>query len=175
MNTNKIYWLLTTTIFIALLIPTLVQDGMFLDGITYSAISRNMASGLGSYWNPHYTKTLYSNFHEHPPLVFIIQSLFFKLFGYGIYTERIYSFLTAILTAIGIIQCWRLFNKENELKEYSWLLILLWITIPLISWSYKNNLLENTMGVFTIFSVYFIIKSLIENRIIYLFSGSFQF
>lgn len=51
-----------------LLIPTLVQDGMFLDGITYSAISRNMANGIGSFWHPHYTETLYPHFNEHPPL-----------------------------------------------------------------------------------------------------------
>jgi 4-amino-4-deoxy-L-arabinose transferase-like glycosyltransferase len=171
MRKNRIYWMLTLTVFVSLLIPTLVQEGMFLDGITYAAISKNMANGYGSFFNPHYTKILYSNFHEHPPLVFILQSGFFKLFGNAFYTERIFSLLIAILTVIGITQCWRLFNDKNEFKEYDWLPVLLWLSIPLVSWSYKNNLLENTMGVFTIFAVFFILKSFIEKRIIYLFVG----
>jgi len=172
MKRNNIYWILTATVFLCLLLPTLVQDGMFLDGITYSAISKNMANGYGSFWNPHYTNILYSNFHEHPPLVFIVQSLFFKVFGDAFYTERIFSLFTAILTVMGIILCWRLFSDKTELKEYDWLPILLWLSVPLVSWSYKNNLLENTMGACTIFSVFFILKSLIENRIVFLLPGS---
>lgn len=172
MKTNKIFWLLTIGVFAGLLIPTLVQDGMFLDGVTYSSISKNLANGIGSFWKPHYTKILHPNFHEHPPLVFGIQSLFFKILGDGIYTERIFSFLTAILTALGIVLCWRLFNKQNDFKNYSWLSVLLCISIPVVFWSYKNNLLENTMGVFTLFSVYFISRALIQGKIIWLIIGS---
>lgn len=172
MKRNCIYWILTATVFLCLLFPTLVQDGMFLDGVTYSAISKNMANGYGSFWNPHYTNILYSNFHEHPPLVFIIQSCFFKVFGDAFYTERIFSLFIAVLTVIGITLCWRLFTDKTELKEYGWLPVLLWLSVPLVSWSYKNNLLENTMGVFTVFAVFFILKSLLENRIIFLLLGS---
>jgi len=172
MKRNCIYWILTATVFLCLLIPTLVQEGMFLDGVTYSAISKNMANGYGSFWNPHYTKILYSNFHEHPPLVFIIQSYFFKVFGDAFYTERIFSLFITILTVIGITLCWRLFTDKTELKEYDWLPILLWLSVPLVSWSYKNNLLENTMGVCTVFAVFFILKSLIESKIIFLLLGS---
>jgi len=172
MKRNSLFWIVTAAVFLCLLIPTLVQEGMFLDGVTYSAISRNMANGYGSFWNPHYTNTLYSNFHEHPPLVFIIQSCFFKVFGDAFYTERIFSLFNAILTTIGIILCWRLFTDKTELKEYDWLPVLLWLSVPMVSWTYKNNLLENTMGVFTIFAVFFILKSLIENRIVFLLPGS---
>ena len=145
---------------------------MFLDGITYSAISKNMANGYGSFFNPHYTKVLYSNFYEHPPMVFIIQSGFFRIFGDAFYTERIFSLAITILTAIGITLCWRQLIDKDEFKEYGWLPVLLWLSIPLIFWSYRNNLLENTMGVFTIFAVLFILKALIDTRIIYLFIGS---
>jgi len=166
---NRTYLILTITVFLSLLIPTLVQDGMFLDGVTYSAISKNMANGYGSYWNPHYTKILYPNFHEHPPMVFIIQSFFFKFFGDTFCTERIFSLFITLLTAIGIIQCWRIITDKFDLKEYYWLPVLLWLLIPLVSWSYKNNLLENTMGVFTIFAILFILKALIESRILFIF------
>ncbi len=171
MKKHSIYWILTITVFVSLLIPALVQDGMFLDGITYAAISKNMANGYGSFFNPHYTKILYPEFHEHPPLVFIVQSGFFKLFGDAFYTERIFSLCIAILTVIGITQCWRLVNDTIEFKKYDWLPVLLWLSIPLVSWSYKNNLLENTMGVFTLFAVFFILKSLKEKKVLYLLPG----
>jgi 4-amino-4-deoxy-L-arabinose transferase-like glycosyltransferase len=171
-KTDKIFWFLTVTIMIGLLLPFLVQDGMFLDGVTYSAISNNMAHGIGSLWNPHYTKTLYPNFHEHPALFFIIQSFFFKLLGEGIYTERIFTFLTAILTATGLVLCWNILCRNSDLKKYSWVAVLLWITTPIIFWSYRNNMLENLLSAFTLFSIYFILKTLIDNKIIYLLIGS---
>ena len=173
MNDTKIFWFATITVFIALLLPTLIQDGMFLDGITYSAIAHNLANGIGSFWKPHYTKTLYPVFYEHPPLVFWLQSLFFRVLGESLYVERIYTFLTAVITSSGIILCWQLFfEKDNNLKKNSWIPVLLWISIPIIFWSYRNNMLENTQGVFTIYAVYFILRSLIKEKIIWLFIGS---
>ncbi len=172
MSKNKTFWLLTLAIASGVLIPTLVQEGMFLDGITYSAISKNLANGYGSFWKPHYTKLLYPEFYEHPPLVFILQSYFFKLFGDKFFTEGIFSLTTAILTAFAISRCWRLFSDKKEVKEYDWMPVLLWISVPLVFWSYKNNLLENSVSVFTTFSVFLIAKSLIERKLIYLFFGS---
>ncbi len=172
MTHRKIFWLLTLTVLLALFAPFLVQQGMFLDGITYGAISKNMANGLGTYFDPHYTQTLYPHFHEHPPLVFIIQSLFFNLFGNNFITEGIFCLFNIILTAIGISLCWRLLNDKNELKNYDWFPVLLWLTLPLVMWAYRSNLLENSLGVFTIFSVFFILKSLIQKRLVFLFLGS---
>ncbi|MCB0685052.1 MAG: glycosyltransferase family 39 protein [Saprospiraceae bacterium] len=171
MNKHRIYWILTVSVFTAVLFPTLAQDGMFLDGVTYSAISRNLADGLGSFSHPHYTKTLYADFNEHPPLVFILQSFFFRLFGDAFYTERLFSLFMAILTAWGITMCWKTFADE-KLRPCTWIPVLLWLLVPLVSWSYKNNMLENTMGMFSIFSVLFILKSLDEGKISYLLVGS---
>jgi hypothetical protein len=172
MKIRSTFWLLTITFFLGAFIPMLVQEGMFVDGVTYSTISNNLANGYGNFLNLHYTQTLDNHFFSHPPLVFIIQSFFFKIFGDSFITERIYCLVIAILTILGIIKCWQLFNKKNGLIEYDWLPILLWTTIPLIIWSYQNNLLDNTMGVFTIFSVFFILKSLMEEKTLYLFFGS---
>jgi 4-amino-4-deoxy-L-arabinose transferase-like glycosyltransferase len=165
-------WLFTISVFVALLVPTLVQDGMFLDGITYSAISKNLAAGIGSFWKPHYTQTLYPYFYEHPPLVFGIQSLFFKFLGNGMYTERLYTFLCSMFTAFGIVLLWRLFNKASGFLKYSWLPVLLWISVPIVFWSFRNNMLENTLGIFTLFSTYFIAKALLEQKAIWLIPGS---
>ena len=171
-QSRRPFRILTVTVFIALIVPALVQDGMFVDGVTYGAISRNMAQGMGSAWCPHYTKTLYPVFYEQPPLVFMVQSCFFRVLGDSIYTERVFSFLMAVLTAWGIVLVWRLFNKNKDQEKYSWVPVFLWITIPLVSWSYRNNLLENFVSVAALFSVWFISRSFIEKKIVYLFPGS---
>jgi 4-amino-4-deoxy-L-arabinose transferase-like glycosyltransferase len=173
MGNRKIFWIITSTIFVCLFIPSLVQDGMFLDGVTYSAISNNMAQSIGSFWEPHYTKSFCPSFYGHPPLVFIIQSYFFKLFGSSFYTERIYCLVITLLTITAITLLWRLLNNNNNInKGLDWLPTLLWLCIPLNNWAFTNNMLDATMAMFSIFSVYFILKSLMEHKVRYLFYGS---
>ena len=169
-NILKIGWIFTSVVFSAVLLPILIQKGMFLDGVTYATISKNLANGYGSFWIPQYTQTHFSQFHEHPPLVFGLQSLFFKLLGDGFLTERIFTLFTAILTAIGIVANWNLFNSTN--KIYSWVPVLFWIATPLIFWSYQSNMLENTLAFCCLFSVYFIAKGSLKNNFIYLSIGS---
>jgi len=173
MNKNQTFWLFTIVIFLGLLLPSLVQKNMFLDGVTYASISKNLANGIGTLWCPQYTKTVSPKFFGHPPLVFIIQSLFFKILGNGIYTERIFSFVTAIISALGIIKLWKLFNINAEKENISWLPVLLWITVPIVFWSYSNNLLENTVSIFTLFAVYFISKSFIGTKKYFKYIGIF--
>ena len=185
MNNNRHFpfWLLTISIFIGLIVPILIQDGMFMDGLLYTCVSKNLANNIGTFWNPIFSaswiKAGVTSFHEHPPLVFGIQAIFFKIFGNSIYVERFYSFLTACVTAYLISLTWKLVTKNNhELKKLSWLPILLWIIIPVCFWSYQNNVQENTMGIFTLLSVYFSLKGLYSNRNIYInliLSGTFVF
>ena len=113
-NILKIGWIFTSVVFSAVLLPILIQKGMFLDGVTYATISKNLANGYGSFWIPQYTQTHFSQFHEHPPLVFGLQSLFFKLLGDGFLTERIFTLFTAILTAIGIVANWNLLTQLTK-------------------------------------------------------------
>jgi 4-amino-4-deoxy-L-arabinose transferase-like glycosyltransferase len=153
----------TLAIFIGLIVPLLVQDGMFMDGVLYAAVAKNQAEGFGSFWYPIFADTWNKHgvhtFHEHPPLVFGIQSLFFKIFGTSIYVERFYSFLMAMLTAWLIHLNWKtLFQNQKNIIKFSWLPILLWIIIPVCFWSFQNNMHENTMGVFTLLSTYFLLK-----------------
>ena len=64
-----------------------------------------------------------------------------------------------ILTIGLMVKIWDLiFAKEKELQKFSWLPILLWISIPVCYWSYQSNMMENTMGVFILLSVYFLLK-----------------
>ena len=159
------FWIITASIFIGLIVPVLIQDGMFMDGVLYTAVSKNLAEGYGSFWKPFFSETWnkggVKTFHEHPPLVFGIQAMFFKILGPGIYTERVYSFFMATVTAVMIAATWRLVIRgSNEMQQLSWLPILFWIITPVCFWAYQNNVQENTMGFFALVAVYFSIRAL---------------
>jgi 4-amino-4-deoxy-L-arabinose transferase-like glycosyltransferase len=171
LNKQLPFWLFTISVYIAIVISSLVQEGMFFDGIIYSSISRNLAEGLGSIlnWKLIYTQTFGNPFVDHPPLAIIIQSFFFKIFGDHLFVERIYSFLAAIITALLIVKIWRLlFDDNKSLKELSWFPVFLWVITPVVFWAYSNNMLENTMAIFDLTAVYLIYKSWTSNRFHYL-------
>lgn len=158
-NKHFPFWLLTIAVFIAMIVPALIQDGMFMDGIIYACISKNQAHGLGSFWVQSLSLTMTQNYL--PPLVFVIQSAFFKLFGDGMYSERIYCFTTACITFWFIANLWKgFFYNDPEMRSAGWLPSLFWIVIPVVHWAFANNMLENTMGVFTTASVYYITRAL---------------
>lgn len=184
MNSNRQipFWLMTISIFIGLIVPILIQDGMFMDGVLYTCVAKNLANGIGTFWFPKFSELGFAGnttFHEHPPLVFGIQAIFFKMLGNSMYVERFYSLLTACITAYLITRLWKLLTKdEQKLQKLSWLPLLFWIIIPVCFWSYQNNVQENTMGVFTLLAVYHSLKVLYSSQKIFLnllFSGVFIF
>jgi hypothetical protein len=150
----------------------LVQRGMFLDGVTYAAISNNLANGLGSFFHPHYTQTWYQEFYMQPPLVFGLQALFFKIFGNSFLVERFYSFSMALLTIWGMVLHWKLHTSNTEFKKYSWLPVLFWVVTPVVFWSYQNNMMENTLSVFSLFALYFICKGIQQKKFYWIILGS---
>jgi hypothetical protein len=156
----------TLAIIMALVLPVLLQDGMFMDGVQYACVSRNLANGNSTFWFPWlhdaWIKSGSSYFMEHPPLVYGIQSVFFNVFGDTMYTERIYSLCTLLFSAYLISRIWKLVHPKQE-HTTGWLPVLLWIITPVCFWSYQNNMQENTMGIFTLWAIFFILKGLISN------------
>jgi 4-amino-4-deoxy-L-arabinose transferase-like glycosyltransferase len=162
---NEIYfYLFAVGVFLIIQSPKLLSDGMFMDGITYSTISKNLANGLGTFWNLHFTDTNLSEFHEHPPLAFGIQSIFYTLCGDYQIIDKIYSLLTFILSGLIVHYIWKQLNYKH-----SWVPITLWLFIPVVIWTSTNNLLENTLQLFILSSFLFYIKSRNKNRIGFLF------
>ncbi len=56
--------------------------------------------------------------------------------------------------------------------------VIIWITIPVVFWSYSNNMHENTMGIFTLCAAILIFKALESHRnriTIWLLAGVFIF
>lgn len=163
---------LTFLMIMLLLLPVLMRDGMFMDGIQYACVSKNLAIGKSTFWEPYLGPTWNKNgnpsFLEHPPLVYGIQAGFFKILGNSRFTERVYCLTMALLSGLLLALTWRLIQK----RSLDWFPVLLWFLIPVVFWSYQNNLQENTMGVFTLGAIYFVLKSAITSgyhRILFAF------
>ncbi|MCS7245688.1 MAG: glycosyltransferase family 39 protein [candidate division WOR-3 bacterium] len=167
--------MLFLVIFSMLILPKVFTIGIFVDGMTYASISRNLSEGISSFFKPTYTLTIYREFYEHPPLQFYLESLFFKLLGDKFYTERIYSILVGFLSLTLLaftVKILSRFEKVNiPLFSASFVLIL----IPLTSWIMLNNMLENTLVLFLILSFVFLLFSIYINSVFALFSGIFLF
>lgn len=121
----------------------LFTPGQFMDGATYAAVSRNLAMGLGSTWDLFYSPELYPHFVEHPPLHFWLQSLFFGLFGDQWWVEDVYGLFLWVLTALGIDRLGRWSGLSQRALQWA---LLLWTLIPVVTWSYGNNVLETTLS-----------------------------
>lgn len=177
------FYITTFSVLVFLVLPFVLQEGMFMDGQQYACVSKNLAEGKSTFWFPMLSNTWLVQgspyFMEHPPLFYGIESLFFKLFGASIYTERIFSFTMLLLTALFIHLIWKLTSEFiGENKMVSWFPILIWIITPVCFWTYQNHMIETLLSVFTLASVFFALKGLFSerNKIIYLiFSGIFLY
>lgn len=126
-----------------------LTQSMFVDGLTYATISRNMAEGDGSFWHPHYWN---HSFYGHPPLFFWLESWLFRWFGDSMYIEKSVSLLFSLSIFFSIPTLWK-WTKQPE--EQVWLPLLLWALSPLVVWSSLNHLLELPMTFLCIWSVGF--------------------
>ncbi|TND10501.1 MAG: hypothetical protein FD123_143 [Bacteroidetes bacterium] len=154
------WFLFTSALLVALVLPSLIQDGMFMDGMLYTSVSHNLALGKGTFWYPEFSQTSMTFFHEQPPLVFGIQSLFFRLLGDSMYVERFYSFLCTIINGLLIAAVWKQFHRESESKNLGWLPVISWIIMPVTFWACANNMQENTMSIFVLLATLFLLKGI---------------
>lgn len=159
--------LLTAAVFIALLLPALFMDGMFMDGQIYATVSHNLAEGRGTFWDPTFSVTCMTSYHEQPPLLFGMESLLFRVLGDSLYTERIFCLLMAVLAALGISRVWKQLHP-GKMGEMSWWPVLLWITMPVVFWAYTNHVEEAAMAVFALFAVEMQLRAFKKNRFLFL-------
>jgi Dolichyl-phosphate-mannose-protein mannosyltransferase len=160
---SRFLGLITLSIAAILLLPDLLQEGMFVDGVTYASMSRNMAEGQGSFWYIYYTPTLFPEFHVHPPLAIGILSVFYRIFGDYLWVEKAYTFLTFLISAFFISKIWQeiISCKDNKKFTYhTWLPLLFWLIIPCVHWAYRANMLENTMSIFTTCAAWLMLRGI---------------
>lgn len=149
--------LFTLILYLILLIYPLTQRGMFLDGVVYAAVAKNLALGLGSVWHPFYSDTQFTEFYEHPVLAMYLQSFLFKIFGKGFLVERIYCLLAAVGQICLVSFLWSKSTQEKKHAISYLLLCLFWIITPLNTSTFKNNMLEMTATFFSTLAVCFLI------------------
>jgi 4-amino-4-deoxy-L-arabinose transferase-like glycosyltransferase len=147
-------WLAAAVLF-ALIVPRIVQRGMFLDGVTYAVLARNMAVGQGTFWEPSFSSTIYRSFFEQPPLGLALQSLAFRLLGDHLFVERLFSVTVFVLTGTLIALIWRRLLPS----EYDWLPLFFWALPSVVTWAAINNILENTQALFTTAAVFCLLSA----------------
>lgn len=147
------YRALAAAVCLALILPRIAQPGMFVDGVTYAVLARNLAEGLGSFWSPFFSTTVYPVFHEQPPLGIGLEALAFAILGDHLYVERLFSILIFALTARVLVALWRRVLPI----EYDWLPLFFWILPSIVTWGAINNMLEGIQALFTIAGVAFIV------------------
>ena len=157
------FYLFVWGTFLMIVCQNIFSNGMFLDGLIYSTVSKNLSNGTGTFWNLHFTETLMSDFHEHPPLAFGMQSLFYTFFGESRFVDKAYSIFTVLIAAFLIVKIWQTLGYKH-----GWLPLFLWLITPTVFWTSYNNLLENTLSIFTLLSVLFYLKAQVHRRILFI-------
>lgn len=147
----------TLAVFLGLTLIPLVRPGMFMDGLLYLTVAHNQAHGFGSFWQPRFSQEgllQQPAFHEHPPLAFGMEALWFRTFGDAFWVEGAYALAMVVLTAWLLILLWRMvWGPEKPERVLWWLPVLFWIITPAVHWSVQNHMQENTMAVFTVAAV----------------------
>jgi hypothetical protein len=152
--TNNSFKFFTLAVLLVLLLPQVFRQGLFMDGLMYSAIANNLSYGDGSLWFPKFYGPVQESFHDHPPLAFGLQAVTFTIFGHAFYIEKLHAFCIALLTGWLIKKCWQ---KLSVLPHLWWLPVLLWISTERVFWCFNNNMLENTMCLFSLVAFYFLL------------------
>lgn len=148
-------WWITLPVVLLAIVPQAFTKGMFMDGIMYATLAHNYFLGEGELWKPFFSTDYYPIFFEHPPLVFALHGYLYSLFGDGFYMDKLYAVVINLLTVLVLYLIWnKTFENKPAIRSFSWLPILLWISIPRVFWAYHNNVLDITMGLFSTASVY---------------------
>jgi chromate transport protein ChrA len=110
-------------------------------------------------------------------VVLFLESFAFKLFGDSMYSERIFSLLMMVFNGLLIRAIWNLVTNK-EVAKFTWLPLFFFFGIPIVAWVFQNNMIEQTLSVFTLLSVYFVLIAFKKRARSWLFfacSGAFVF
>ena len=102
------------------------------------------------------TNTINTEFYSHPPLAIWLESLWFAVLGEAFWVEKLCSFFSIVLAASVLVLIWKQLGFE---MKYSFLPLFFLVLVPDISWAATNNMLENTMMIFVLLTVLFMLKS----------------
>jgi len=133
----------------------LVEQSMFIDGVWYAVISRNLAEGIGTFWFPQFSATIFPDFHEHPPFIFGVQSLFFGLLGDHWLTERLFSLSHYLASGLMIFLLWRKATQSIPKLKAWWIIPLLLWQVNLVTYYFQPaNLLDASVSVLGMLTIW---------------------
>lgn len=135
-------------------LPNMFAKGMFMDGVYNALMAHNLVTGLTTLWTPetiYYTKPAY---WDNPQLATWFLSGWYKVLGDYYFVERLYSFSCGLVQLILIGLMWKtVYSNQSAKRTYYTTPIIVFLISPLTIWCYTNNMLENTMALFTTASI----------------------
>ncbi len=135
-----------------LVAPYWLQEGMFMDGQIYAAVAQNLADGLGTFWAPVYQPSSPVPYSEQLPMFIGMESLFFRLLGGSVWTERVFMAVAWIATAAGLCALQLKWWPERGRESAVWT-VAVWSSAPLVSWGMGNHVQEMWMAPFAVWAV----------------------
>ena len=134
-----------------------LSEGLSHVGMDNAVVAQRMSEGFEDFWLPSLSAPGNPDRSNYMPLGYWIESVWYRIFGSSSFmAEKIYSVLTYFIIAALMIWIWTLLGQS---RRVGWLPLMCWITIPIVSWSATNNLLESTMTMFVLLSVVFLLKA----------------
>lgn len=142
-------YLFIAGLYLLLILPRVVTLGFFADGMLYAVIALNMAKGIGGFWSPEYIPFV-KEFFEHPPLSFWVHSFFYRIFGDLPILDGLYG----LFLGAGVLYTMAAIYRRHLPRQSSWGPMLLLLSMPMFTWAFGNNMLENLMSFMAIIAVY---------------------
>lgn len=173
-NPTRAAWFFTLAFIAAMLLPRLVTQGLFADGLLYSSIARNLAEGRGSWWSPFFSSGYWidgmpATYFENPPAFFWFESLFFRLLGDHWWVEKLVSLVVTVANGCLLVAIWRAAADLFSLpKNMAWLPLLGWYFIPRVIWGNPNNLMDPFQLIFCLVGLLFFLKNLKNPGLLFL-------
>lgn len=154
----------STLVFIAVVcaifLPVLFMQGMFMDGLIYSTVARNMTQSTEAL-HCFVSETYLNPFYEQPPLSMLLESVLIQAVGELFFVDRLFGFVALFISMYFLFRITQLFRAQFH---FAVLPLLFFLMIPVVDWSFKNGMLENWMCAFTTSASYFLLHDLVVER-----------
>jgi len=165
LSSNKLLTLFVFSLYFLLIGHKLMRLGIHGDGVEYASVARNLADGVGTFWKPYLDDYLHPVFHEHPPLVFWLQSLCFRIFGNGPYLETFYGFFMGLIILFCTGLFWQQVRRDFQCPAVgSWWPMLLLVPLPIFTYTLPINRIVNTWTPLAILAAYLAYLGTIKSR-----------
>lgn len=160
-NTARAGLGLTLSLLLLYLAADMVSMCMSLDGVIYGAVAQLLAQGQGSVWALPHFEFVAEAFADHPPFGLWLFSLWAQVLGSAFWVDRSFLLLLIGLMWWGMILLARPHfaasqqGSEGALPNQSWWPLLVFFSMPVVTFALKNNVLESLVAVFTLWAVVF--------------------